>query len=41
MRILYRRTVTQHLHRKSERYRNAIRRKLAGYQLNFELGLIG
>ena len=40
MQLLSRRTGTQHLHRKSERYRNAVRRKLSAYHLHIQVGLI-
>ncbi|EQD66841.1 hypothetical protein B2A_00973, partial [mine drainage metagenome] len=30
----------QYLHRSSERYRNAVRRKIAAYHLHIQLGLI-
>ena len=40
MKLLSRRSGTQYLHRTSERYRNAVRRKLAAYHLHIQLGLI-
>jgi hypothetical protein len=35
-----RRSGTQHLHRASERYRAAVRRKLGAYQRHIQIGLI-
>jgi len=40
MRSLSRSSGTQYLHRSSERYRNAVRRKIAAYHLHIQLGLI-
>ena len=40
--IIFRRRVSgnQHLHRKAEDYRNAVRRKIAAYHRHIQLGLI-
>ena len=40
MKKLPRNSGTQHMHRQSERYRNAVRRKLAAYDRHIQIGLI-
>ncbi|EQD69770.1 hypothetical protein B1A_06660, partial [mine drainage metagenome] len=40
MKSLSRSSGTQYLHRKSERYRNAVRRKIAAYHRHIQVGLI-
>lgn len=40
MQLLSRRNDTQHLHRKSERYRNPVRRRRSAYHLHIQVGLI-